>query len=114
MKSFVLDGRRMADREAMHTHLAETLGLPEYYGRNLDALWDCLSEAEPAVLSLTHMEMADRECLAALTGLLSDLVREDPVWRVTIAMGETAEKEPATEGKPCVFRRIGKFFGCGK
>ena len=40
----VLDGRRMTDRQEMHTELKEKLSLPEYYGENLDALNDCLGE----------------------------------------------------------------------
>lgn len=33
-----------ADREPdVHAWLQQKLGLPEWYGRNLDALWDCLT-----------------------------------------------------------------------
>lgn len=28
--------------EEIHTMLKEKFGFPEYYGRNLDALWDCM------------------------------------------------------------------------
>lgn len=40
----ILNGDRMGDREALHAELKEKLGLPEYYGGNLDALNDCLGE----------------------------------------------------------------------
>ena len=40
----ILDGKRMGDREALHAELKEKLGLPSYYGGNLDALNDCLGE----------------------------------------------------------------------
>lgn len=40
----ILDGKRMGDREDMHRELKEKLGLPDYYGGNLDALNDCLGE----------------------------------------------------------------------
>lgn len=40
----VLDGRKLADRAALHSHLRERLALPDYYGGNLDALNDCLGE----------------------------------------------------------------------
>ena len=39
-----LNGRLMIDRPTAHTHLAEQLELPDYYGRNLDALYDALTE----------------------------------------------------------------------
>ena len=40
----VLDGKRMTDRAALHAELRQKLALPDYYGNNLDALNDCLSE----------------------------------------------------------------------
>ena len=42
--AIMLDGKAMTDRPAAHSHLAERLDLPTYYGRNLDALYDMLSE----------------------------------------------------------------------
>jgi ribonuclease inhibitor len=44
MKVIELDGRRMDSRAMAHKYLKQALGLPEYYGENLDALADCLSE----------------------------------------------------------------------
>ncbi|CZQ89018.1 barstar family protein [Trichococcus collinsii] len=43
MEIIRLDGRKMTDRKAMHAYLKRELDLPEYYGNNLDALWDCLT-----------------------------------------------------------------------
>lgn len=39
-----LDGRLMTNRETAHDYLKSQLALPEYYGRNLDALYDVLTE----------------------------------------------------------------------
>ena len=39
-----LDARRMEERGEAHAYLRERLDLPDYYGRNLDALYDCLTE----------------------------------------------------------------------
>lgn len=33
----------MTGRKATHAYLKMKLRLPEYYGNNLDALWDCLT-----------------------------------------------------------------------
>ena len=44
MEKFILDGLEMIDKSRAHEHIAQVLSLPEYYGRNLDALWDCLGE----------------------------------------------------------------------
>ena len=40
----ILDGSLFTDRETAHRMLKEELCLPDYYGRNLDALYDCLTE----------------------------------------------------------------------
>ena len=40
----ILEGSVMVDRVAVHNHLVERLDLPSYYGRNLDALYDVLTE----------------------------------------------------------------------
>lgn len=43
MMEIRLDGRRMNTREIAHQYIKWKLNLPEYYGKNLDALWDMLS-----------------------------------------------------------------------
>jgi ribonuclease inhibitor len=43
MKEIKLNGDKMLDKASTHLHLKEKLALPDYYGENLDALWDCLS-----------------------------------------------------------------------
>lgn len=39
-----LETRFMKTKEQIHDYLAEQFGFPAYYGRNLDALYDCLME----------------------------------------------------------------------
>lgn len=42
--AIILEGKAMIDRVAAHAHLVERMDLPTYYGRNLDALYDVLTE----------------------------------------------------------------------
>jgi L-amino acid N-acyltransferase YncA/RNAse (barnase) inhibitor barstar len=51
-----LDARRMEERGEAHAYLRERLDLPDYYGRNLDALYDCLTEMSGVELALLYAE----------------------------------------------------------
>ena len=44
MNIFILDGTKMTDRQTCHDYIARIMRLPDYYGHNLDALYDCLGE----------------------------------------------------------------------
>ena len=49
MEFIIIDGRRMTSVEETHRYLAKTLRLPDYYGHNLDALHDCLTDLSRSV-----------------------------------------------------------------
>ncbi|MCC2545501.1 barstar family protein [Hymenobacter sp. BT175] len=38
----ILQGAEMMSVPALHAHLKQHLSFPDYYGENLDALWDCI------------------------------------------------------------------------
>lgn len=44
MEIIILDGRKMVSFDELHDYLRRVMRLPSYYGRNMDALADCLSE----------------------------------------------------------------------
>lgn len=39
----ILEGKNMLSEANFHAELKSKLELPDYYGENLDALWDCLT-----------------------------------------------------------------------
>jgi hypothetical protein len=49
-----LDASRWRDDQDMHTDLALALNFPDYYGRNLDALNDCLGDVAVADYGLSE------------------------------------------------------------
>lgn len=42
----ILDGNNITNRETLHDTLTSSLHLPDWYGRNLDALYDCLLDIQ--------------------------------------------------------------------
>ena len=53
MRKCTIDGAAMLSRANAHAEIARALELPEYYGANLDALYDCASTMD-AELTLIH------------------------------------------------------------
>ena len=52
VKKYIIDCKELCERRAAHLYLKEALELPEYYGKNLDALYDCLTEKEECMILL--------------------------------------------------------------
>lgn len=52
MKYVVIDCEKLRQKEQAHSYLAEVLDFPDYYGKNLDALFDCLTELGECTLVL--------------------------------------------------------------
>ena len=56
MKQIVLNGTEIASEQQLHQLLAQALDFPEWYGNNLDALMDCLTDLEDVAVTLTRWE----------------------------------------------------------
>ena len=77
MRTIILDGARLNERETAMDILTLALDLPEEWGRNLDALHDCLTE----VGQPTRVGVVDCGALEGTVfgqGLLR--VLEDTAW----------------------------------
>ncbi len=46
MREEIFRMNTLLDREAIHDAFAERFSFPDYYGRNLDALHDCLTDMD--------------------------------------------------------------------
>ena len=64
MKTIERTCEAITDRASLHTLLAEGLSLPEWYGRNLDALHDCLTD----IPEVTYVRLLNWEAVEAALG----------------------------------------------
>ena len=70
-----IDARKLTDSAGLHAALSEAFGFPATYGKNLDALVDCLSDldnppsgmtkfhlfpGQTALLAITHLDKAGK------------------------------------------------------
>ena len=83
---FVLDGGSEGSRETLHQTLAAGLRLPDWYGANLDALHDCLTDiTEPTELVIRKsgaLKAALGDYAAALERVLADCAAENEGFSV--------------------------------
>ena len=78
MKSVILDAKKMLEKEKMHEYFAKKFDLPEHYGRNLDALFDCLCEInEPTLIKLKNENVLEAGLKESLTQLFYDVCAEN-------------------------------------
>lgn len=88
-----IDGADLLTRQELHRVFAQTLSFPDWYGKNLDAMHDCLTDCRRDVtLTLLHTDQL-KENLGPYTDCLLDMLRdvtaENPHFRlVTSESGE--------------------------
>ena len=79
----ILDAGRMENRDETFLYLREQFQFPEYFGNNLDALYDCLTALPETELLLTHVpEAADG--FERVCRVLCAAGRENPALKITI------------------------------
>lgn len=54
----ILDANLLVRKGPAHDYLAQTLNFPDYYGRNLDALYDCLTEMSDLQIEIINSSEA--------------------------------------------------------
>lgn len=86
MQSFILDGKNMTTREAAHDEIKRQMCFPDYYGRNLDALWDLISCDDADVVLRDPAPMLNGLGIygCKLLGTFYDAERENPDFHFRI------------------------------
>lgn len=76
-----IDGNEITTRDELHSFLAEKLSFPDTYGRNLDALFDCLTDihTETEIEIINDKELAENlgNYAKALEKVLSQASKEN-------------------------------------
>ena len=81
MKTITLELTHIETVRALHIYLAYMLALPAHYGRNLDALFDCLTDIGEDTRIIVVAQGARGEtaaCLPRLIRVLEDAAQENP------------------------------------
>ena len=76
MIKLILDGEKIMDRNDLHRCFAEKLSFPQWYGKNLDALFDFLTVfPEDVEISFLNKESLEKH-LGAYTKKLYQVLEE--------------------------------------
>lgn len=81
VKRCILEGRAIGSLDDLYDELGRRLSLPEYFGRNLDALWDFLATDVEGPLEIVWRDVRlSQKAMGAdfdrITSLLRDLEKE--------------------------------------
>lgn len=72
-----LDAQKMYNRREAHSYLKEALNFPDYYGNNLDALFDCLTDLPETQVKFVNTENAP-EYFQKVARVFQDAARRNP------------------------------------
>ena len=89
----ILDCEKLSQRRPAHAYLQDAFGFPEYYGRNLDALFDCLTELPDCTIVLHGRDALARSggYGARILRVLEAAARANP--RLTLEAGSAGDEE---------------------
>ncbi len=87
-KVFYIDLKDVRTKEGFHDALERELSLPDYYGRNLDALYDVLTESDRdwilVIYNSMSFEEAEPKYVAGLKKMLARAGEECPGLKVKL------------------------------
>ena len=76
-----IDCGGIATKQELHEHIAEMLHFPDWYGHNLDALMDCLTDLDDTTVTLTGCDRVGFDA-DGFWETFEDAARENP--RLTV------------------------------
>ena len=79
MKKIVFDFKKIKNKKDFYNELAEKVQLPEYFGNNLDALWDIITSGEidlPTEVIFINFDNRKNKFFVSLEELFKDAEKE--------------------------------------
>ena len=92
MRRVILDGASCAEPAAAMAALEKALALPDWWGRNLDALHDCLTAGTFHILLENPAPLEESPFGKRLLRVLGDAAQENPCLTLEI-LDKNAEKD---------------------
>lgn len=86
MKEITIDCTMIEDPGVLHQTLAEALSFPDWYGHNLDALYDALTSLPTAIHLTFHGFSQLGDFARKLFRVLDDAVQSNPTLQITIIL----------------------------
>ena len=84
MKTITIDCAGILSKAALHQTLAQALDFPDWYGHNMDALMDCLTDLEDIQLTCNNWDQLGAWA-ADFADTFADAARENPFFQFTLS-----------------------------
>ena len=93
MMNYTIYGNKMSSRDEAHAEIARALEFPDYYGKNLDALWDMLTsmDADVTMVNVSAMLRALGAYGCKILSTFYDAMEEND--GLTLTIGEDQEDD---------------------
>ena len=94
-----LDAKKLQTKTDAHPYLKEMLSFPDYYGNNLDALFDCLTDLGPTQVCIEDVKIGG-SYLEKILRVFKDARKANPDLELEIREEAVIpEKEPEELGE---------------
>ena len=80
----VLDALRLQRKDEAHKYLREALNFPDYYGGNLDALHDCLTELDDVLVEFVNADKVSGGYFARVMEVFTDSAEENHGLKILV------------------------------